>query len=104
MSDDKKIESMMQEKRLFAPPAAGQAQAHIKSMADYEAQYKRSMEDPEGFLADRAKELLTWEKPWTKVLEADMHKPEIKWFQGGRFPDGDPGSYKKHSVGRPGTI
>jgi acetyl-CoA synthetase len=85
MSDDKKIESMMQEKRLFAPPAAGQAQAHVKSMAEYEALYQRSMEDPEGFWGDRAKELLTWEKPWTKVLEADMHKPEIKWFQGGRL-------------------
>ncbi|MDP2755858.1 MAG: acetyl-coenzyme A synthetase N-terminal domain-containing protein, partial [Nitrospirota bacterium] len=85
MSDDKKIESMMQEKRLFAPPVAGQAQAHVKSMADYEALYQRSMEDPEGFWGDRAKELLTWDKPWTKVLEADMHKPEIKWFQGGRL-------------------
>ena len=78
MSEDKKIESMMQEKRLFAPPAAGQAQAHVKSMAEYEALYQRSMEDPEGFWGDHAKELLTWEKPWTKVREAAMLTPEIK--------------------------
>ena len=85
MSEDKKIESHMQENRLFPPPAGGQAQAQVKSMAEYEAIYQRSMEDPEGFWGERAKELITWEKPWTRVLEADMHKPEIKWFQGGRL-------------------
>jgi len=85
MSDDQKIESMMQEKRLFEPPVAGRDQAHVKSMAEYESHYKRSMDDPEGFWGDRAKELLTWEKPWSKVLEADMVKPEIKWFKDGKL-------------------
>ena len=75
MSDDKKIESMMQEKRLFAPPAAGQKQAHVKSMADYEALYKRSMEDPEGFWADRAKELLTWENRGPGCLRRTCTSP-----------------------------
>ena len=85
MSDDRKIESMMQEKRLFAPPATGRDQAHIGSMEEYQAQYRRSMEDPEGFWAERAEQLLTWDRTWDKVLEADMHKPEIKWFSGGRL-------------------
>ncbi|MFZ5776128.1 MAG: acetate--CoA ligase [Thermodesulfobacteriota bacterium] len=85
MSDDKKIESLMQENRLFEPPAAGRDQAHVKSMAEYEAHYKRSMEDPEGFWADRTKELLTWDKQWDKVLDADMITPSIKWFQGGKL-------------------
>ena len=80
-----KIESMMQEKRLFEPPAGGQANAYVKSMAEYEAIYRRSMEDPEGFWADRAGELLVWDKKWDKVLESDMRKPEIKWFSGGRL-------------------
>ncbi|MDH5525405.1 MAG: acetate--CoA ligase [Desulfobulbaceae bacterium] len=85
MSNEKNIESMMQEGRLFAPPKEGQDQAYIKSMAEYEAQYKRSMDDPEGYWADRTQELLTWDKKWDKVLEADMVKPEIKWFQGGKI-------------------
>ena len=85
MSDDKKIESLMQEKRLFEPPAKGRDQAHVKSMAEYEAHYQRSMADPEGFWGERAKELLTWDKEWSKVLDADMHKPEIKWFQDGKL-------------------
>jgi len=85
MSEDKKIESLMQENRLFSPPAAGQAEAHVKSMAEYEDHYRRSMDDPEGFWAGRAKELLSWDRPWDKVLEADMIKPQIEWFKGGRL-------------------
>ncbi|MDP2106212.1 MAG: acetyl-coenzyme A synthetase N-terminal domain-containing protein, partial [Desulfobulbaceae bacterium] len=85
MSTDEKIESMQQENRLFAPPAAGRDQAHVKSMEEYQALYRRSMEDPEGFWAERARELLTWDREWDTVLEADMHTPEIKWFSGGRL-------------------
>jgi len=84
-AEETKIESLMQEKRLFNPPAEGQRQAAVKSMAEYEAAYKRSMDDPEGFWADRATELLTWDKKWSKVLDADMHKPEIKWFVDGKL-------------------
>ncbi|HSR36992.1 MAG TPA: acetate--CoA ligase [Desulfurivibrionaceae bacterium] len=84
-AEETKIESLMQEKRLFNPPAEGQAQAAVKSMAEYEAHYKRSMDDPEGFWADRATELITWDKKWSKVLDADMHKPEIKWFVDGKL-------------------
>jgi acetyl-CoA synthetase len=85
MSDDKKIESMMQEKRLFAPPAIGRDQAHVKSMEEYQALYRRSVDDPEGFWAERADQLLTWDRKWDNVLDADMHTPEVKWFSGGRL-------------------
>ncbi len=84
-AEETKIESLMQEKRLFDPPAAGRDQAAVKSMAEYEAHYQRSMDDPEGFWADRATELLTWDKKWSKVVDADMHKPEIKWFVDGKL-------------------
>ncbi|MDH3359639.1 MAG: acetate--CoA ligase [Desulfobulbaceae bacterium] len=86
MSTEKdKIENLMNEVRLFAPPVEGQDQAYIKNMAEYEAIYKRSMDDPEGYWGDRAEELLTWDKKWDKVLDADMIKPEIKWFDGGKL-------------------
>ena len=79
-----KIESMQKESRVFEPPKAMQAQAWVKSMAEYEAHAKRADQDPEGFWGDRAKELITWFKPWTKVMDADLFKPEIKWFQGAK--------------------
>ncbi|WP_027182821.1 acetate--CoA ligase [Desulfovibrio inopinatus] len=82
MSEDR-IESLMKEGRTFEPPTELKAGAHVKSMDEYEAIYKRSIDDPEGFWAERSEALLTWFKEWDTVLEADMDKPEIKWFSGG---------------------
>ena len=33
----------------------------------YRAMYERSVEDPDGFWAEQAKEFVTWSKPWKKV-------------------------------------
>ncbi len=82
MSTDN-IESMMHEQRLFEPPAKGRDRAFVKSLDDYKAAYARSINDPDGFWGERAKELLTWFSPWKKVLDYDFNKPEIKWFAGG---------------------
>jgi len=84
-AEETKIESLMTEERIFLPPADRQAAAYVKSMDEYRAHYKRSMEDPEGFWAERAEQLISWDKKWDKVLEADLHKPEIKWFAGGKL-------------------
>ncbi|MEW5775000.1 MAG: acetate--CoA ligase [Thermodesulfobacteriota bacterium] len=85
MSADKKIESMMQEQRLFPPPAEGKARAHVKSMEEYQALYDASMKDPEGFWKKRTMELLTWFKEPTNILEYDFVNPDIKWFQDGEL-------------------
>uniref|UniRef100_UPI00405782C1 acetate--CoA ligase n=1 Tax=Candidatus Electronema sp. TaxID=2698783 RepID=UPI00405782C1 len=83
-SDDK-IESLLKAGVSFPPPAEGREQAHIKSFEEYQAIYKRSMDDPEGFWAERAEQLVTWDKKWDKVLDYDFSKPEIKWFEGGKL-------------------
>ena len=85
MSEEQKITSLAKEGKVFDPPTEGGDQAYIKSMDEYEAIYKRSIEDPEGYWGERAEELLSWDKKWDKVLESDMHKPEIKWFSGGKL-------------------
>ncbi|MCK5341726.1 MAG: acetate--CoA ligase [Desulfobulbaceae bacterium] len=85
MSEENKITSLSQESRVFDPPEEGRDQACIKSMAEYEEQYNRSMDDPDGYWADRASELLDWDKKWDKVLEYDFHKPEINWFINGKL-------------------
>ncbi len=84
-TSDDKITSLLSEGRVFAPPTAGQATAHVGSMEAYQAAYQRSMDDPEGFWADRAEELVTWDKKWDKVLDYDLSVPEIKWFEGGKL-------------------
>nr|HEX4313178.1 acetate--CoA ligase [Kofleriaceae bacterium] len=76
------IESVLVENRSFPPPAEFSAHAHVKSMADYQALYDRAAADPEGFWADRAREL-AWAEPWTRVL--DWKLPDAKWFVGGKL-------------------
>jgi acetyl-CoA synthetase len=76
------IDTILRENRVFPPPEEFSRKAHIKSLEEYEALYKRSIDDPEGFWADVAREL-HWFKPWTKVLEWDL--PSAKWFVGGKM-------------------
>ncbi|HZS47777.1 MAG TPA: acetate--CoA ligase [Blastocatellia bacterium] len=76
------IDSVLREHRLFDPPKEFAAKAHVKSFEDYEALYKRSVETPEEFWAEIAKEL-TWFKPWDKILE--WNPPFAKWFVGGQI-------------------
>ncbi len=85
MSEDKKIVSLSKESRVFQPPEAGRDEAWVKSMEEYDKHYQRSMDDPDGYWGDRAEELISWDKKWDKVVDADMHKPEIKWFSGGEL-------------------
>src|SRR5579863_2926729 len=76
------LDSMLREHRVFPPPEEFSRSAHIKSLEQYEQMYRRSIEDPEAFWAEAAKEL-HWFKPWDKVLEWNL--PWAKWFAGGRL-------------------
>ena len=83
--NEDKIESLLKEGKTFEPPVEGRDQAWVKSMDEYRAVYKRSLEDPEGYWGERAEELVSWDKKWDSVLEWDYNKPEIKWFDGGKL-------------------
>ncbi len=85
MSDAKQMEVLSDERRTFPPSKEFSAKAHIKSIAEYETLYKRSVEDPEGFWGEMAEKNLTWFKKWDKVLDYDFNKPYIKWFAGGKL-------------------
>jgi acetyl-CoA synthetase len=73
------ITSSLQENRLFPPSPAFSAKAHIKSMEQYRATWKRSIEQPEAFWTEVANEL-HWFKKWDKVME--WNAPDAKWFIG----------------------
>ncbi len=75
------ITSVLKETRLFPPPAEFAKHAHVKSLAEYESQYRRSIDDPEGFWAEHAQDL-HWFKTWDKVLE--WNEPFAKWFVGAK--------------------
>lgn len=79
------IDVLLKEQRVFPPPKEISEKAYIKSMSEYEAMYKRSVEDPESFWAEIAEQNITWYKKWDKVLDYDFNKPYIKWFVGGKL-------------------
>jgi acetyl-CoA synthetase len=81
-SPDPNLDSTLREHRVFPPPAEFAAKARIKSLAEYEQMYRRSVDDPESFWAEAAREL-HWFKPWEKVL--DWNLPWAKWFVGGKI-------------------
>ena len=66
----------------FEPPAEFSRAATVKSVAEYEALYRRADQDPEGFWGECAREL-AWFKPFGKVLEWKF--PFAKWFVGGEL-------------------
>jgi acetyl-CoA synthetase len=76
------MHSLLRENRVFPPPAEFAAQAHVKNMEQYDAMYRRSVEEPEAFWAEMAGEL-DWFTPWTSVVEGEMGK--ATWFNGGRL-------------------
>ncbi len=58
--------------------------ANINTFEEYHTAYKESLENPEQFWSEIAKEF-QWHKPWDKVLDWDFSKPEVKWFEGGQL-------------------
>lgn len=79
---DDKITSLLSEDRYFEPPTEGSQMAWIGNMDQYEGVYQRSMDDLEGYWAERADELVSWYSTWQTVVDADLYKPEIRWFDG----------------------
>lgn len=84
-SSDDKITSLLSEGRVFEVVTEGADEAHIGSLEAYKKLYAKSMEDPEGYWAGRAEELVSWDKKWDTVLEYDLEVPEINWFKGAKL-------------------
>ncbi len=76
----------MSEIKTYDVPAEIAAKAHITA-EQYDAMYKRSVDDPEGFWGEQAEKFITWTRKWDKVRDYsfgadDLH---IRWFDGGKL-------------------
>ena len=73
----------MSERTIFPVTAGAAESAHVDAAA-YEAMYRRSVEDPEGFWAEQAGRL-DWIMPFTKVKDVSWAKDDlhIRWFEDG---------------------
>jgi acetyl-CoA synthetase len=85
MGDTEKLEL----KEVYPVPDWARKQAYIKSRAEYEKLWKRSVEDPDAFWAEIATEYVDWFKKWDKVEDYnfDVQKGPIyvKYFEGGKL-------------------
>ncbi len=59
-------------------------QAHM-THKQYVDEYQRSVDHPEAFWADQAKQYLTWDAPWTSVVDSDFATGHARWFDGGKL-------------------
>lgn len=84
MSDDKKMESILKEKRVFDPVKLNPefAKSGI-SFEEYKKQWQESIDDMKGFWGKQA-ESLDWFKPYDSVWEETDLFPG-KWFTGGKI-------------------
>src|SRR5947208_15851601 len=78
------IESVLQETRVFQPPADTVKRANIPGMDAYLAMCAEAENDFEGFWAKLARDNLLWHKPFTKTLD-ESNAPFFKWFHDGEL-------------------
>ena len=74
--------SLMQENRVFHPPADFIKGAAVPGMEAYKMLCAEAEKDYDGFWGRLAKENLYWKKPFTKVLD-ESKAPFYKWFEDG---------------------
>ncbi|MDI7266551.1 MAG: acetate--CoA ligase [Myxococcota bacterium] len=70
---------------IYACPDELRTKAHISGRARYDAMYRRSIDDPDGFWAEQAGAFLTWFRRWDTVSESDFATGASRWFIGGKL-------------------
>ena len=78
------IKSLHTEDRIFYPSEKSSKNARVSDLSQYEKLCERFNKDYEGTWGKLAKELLIWEKPFTKILN-DTTPPFYKWFEDGKL-------------------
>jgi len=74
----------MSEVHTYPVPEKFAADALVRN-EDYQRMYRQSVEDPEAFWSQQAKDFLQWSKPFTKVVEEDLSKGHAAWFADGEL-------------------
>ncbi|MDX2272287.1 MAG: acetate--CoA ligase [Cyanobacteriota bacterium] len=77
------LESILQEQRIFPPPAEFARLAHIASLEQYQQLSQQAEADPQAFWGALAEQELHWFQPWQQVLHWDP--PHAQWFVGGQL-------------------
>ncbi|MDP1708694.1 MAG: acetate--CoA ligase [Gammaproteobacteria bacterium] len=82
--NNKNLESTLHELRQFAPPPAFSAHARIPSMQALQTLHQQAAQDHEQFWAGLARSEISWQKPFTHILD-NSTPPHYRWFDDGRL-------------------
>ncbi|HEX3837876.1 MAG TPA: acetate--CoA ligase [Steroidobacteraceae bacterium] len=82
-ADGKNIDSVLQERRLFAPDPQFVARAQLKS-DELQRLRHAAATDAQAFWADQARKELVWHRPFTRVLD-ESRAPNFEWFADGEL-------------------
>ena len=52
---------------------------------NHSAIYEESIRNPESFWGDLAQQRLRWMKPFDRVMDCNMEKARMSWFEGGQL-------------------
>ncbi|MEE9325002.1 MAG: acetate--CoA ligase [Dehalococcoidia bacterium] len=78
MVEQEHLDHLLKTDEIIHPPESLVANANLQ---DYQKEYQRSIDDPEGFWAEVASEL-HWFQPWKQVFQWDY--PTFRWFIDGK--------------------
>ena len=78
------IESIYTEDRIFYPSKQSSKNSRVKDLSHYKQLCESYKVDYEGTWGKLAKDLLIWDKPFTKILD-DSTPPFYKWFDDGKL-------------------
>ncbi|HEY3300209.1 MAG TPA: acetate--CoA ligase [Methylophilaceae bacterium] len=78
------IETVLSETRVFPAPEAFATQATVNSIEAYQALCSQAEQDYRGFWADHAKREISWQQPFTQVLD-ESNAPFYRWFHDGKL-------------------
>ena len=74
----------MSEVHVYPVPESFKANAQINA-ARYQVMYEQSINSPDTFWTEQARNFLSWHKPWSQVTKSDLHKGEVAWFIDGKL-------------------
>ena len=69
----------MSEDKIYNVPAEFAAKTNITA-EQYKTLYKQSIDDPETFWGEQAKEFLSWSKPWDKVMDYSFDANDLYYY------------------------
>ena len=78
------IRQMLKDESTIEPSPEFSYKALVKSRQDYDELYRRSIDEPEAFWGQMARETLDWYRPWDAVEEYDFEstRPFVRYFRG----------------------